>query len=185
MCYLAGMHDFKRVCGLALGFAALLHGCVIVDDGDGGSGDSDTSGDGDGDAGDGDGDSGDGDGDSGDGDGDSGDGDGDSGDGDGDGDSGDGDGDGDADACDLVLGQSYSSQEELECGITPNGVVLCNWTIGFDGSMYTWSFSDVGDSGDYTCAGLDLLSVPEGNVLGTVSPTGDVLDWQGHLYDRD
>jgi hypothetical protein len=185
MCYLAGMHDFKRVCGLALGFAALLQGCVIVDGDEAGSQGSETTGDGDGDGdpGDGDGDSGDGDGDSGDGDGDSGDGDGDSGDGDGDGDSGDGDGDGDA--CELVLGQSYSSQEELECGLGPNGVVLCFWTIGFDGSMYNWSYSDVGDSGDYTCAGLDLLSVPEGEVLGTVSPSGDVLDWQGVLYDRD
>jgi hypothetical protein len=178
MCYLAGMHDFERVCGLALGFAALLQGCVVVVDDEGGSGSEETTGDGDGDTGDGDGDGDTGDGD---GDGETGDGDGDSGDGDGD----SGDGDGDGDACELVLDQSYSSQEELECGLGPNGVVLCNWSIGFDGSFYTWSFSDVGDSGDYSCSGLDILSVPEAQVLGTVSPAGDVLDWQGHLYDRD
>ena len=55
----------------------------------------------------------------------------------------------------------------------------------FDASDYLWHHSDVGESGDYTCDGLDLLSVPEGDLLGTVSPTGDVLDWQGQLYDRD
>jgi hypothetical protein len=168
------MHDFKRVCGLALGLVA-LQGCVVVLDDLATTGTEDTTGDGDGD---GDGDSGDGDGDSGDGDGD-----GDSGDGDGDGDGDSGDGDGDA--CELVLGQSYSSQEQLECGQGPNGVVLCNWTIGFDGSFYNWSYSDVGESDDYSCSGLDILSVPEGQVLGTVSPAGDVLDWQGNLYNRN
>ncbi|HVH98704.1 MAG TPA: hypothetical protein VM869_08340 [Enhygromyxa sp.] len=90
-----------------------------------------------------------------------------------------------ADACALVLDQSYSSQEQLECGIGPNGVVLCNWTIAFDGSQYLWSFSDVGSSGDYSCAGLNLLSVPEGDTLGSVSPDGAVLTWDGVLYDRD
>ena len=90
-----------------------------------------------------------------------------------------------ADACALVLDQSYSSQEQLECGIGPNGVVPCNWTIAFDGSQYLWSFSDVGSSGDYSCAGLNLLSVPEGDTLGSVSPDGAVLTWDGVLYDRD
>jgi hypothetical protein len=89
------------------------------------------------------------------------------------------------DACALVLDQSYSSQEQLECGLGPNGVELCNWIIGFDGSQYTWSYSDVGQSDDYTCAGLDLLSVPEGEVLGSVSADGAVLTWDGVLYDRD
>lgn len=89
------------------------------------------------------------------------------------------------DACALVLDQSYSSQEQLECGLGPNGVALCNWTVGFDGSQYTWSHSDVGEGGDYSCAGLDLLNVPEGEVIGSVSPDGAVLTWYGVAYDRD
>jgi hypothetical protein len=94
-------------------------------------------------------------------------------------------GDGDSsDACSLVLDQSYASREQLECGLGPDGVVLCNWTIDFDGSQYVWNYSDVGQSDAYACDGLDLLSVPGGEVLGTVTADGAELTWAGVLYDQ-
>ena len=173
-------------------------GCTNEDDADSfGGEESETAGDGDGDMGDGDGDIGDGDGDIGDGDGDIGDGDGDIGDGDGDigdgdgdigdgdGDIGDGDGDLPPDACDLVADQSYASQDQLECGLGPNGVELCNWTLSFTVSNYTWTYSDVGESSEYACSGLELISVPEAQPLGLVSADGSTLTWDGVLYLRD
>jgi hypothetical protein len=90
-----------------------------------------------------------------------------------------------ADACALVLDQSYSSQEQLECGLGPNGPELCNWTISFDGSQYAWHYSDVGQVDDYGCAGLELLSVPDGEVLGSISADGSLLTWDDVPYNRD
>ena len=55
--------------------------------------------------------------------------------------------------CEAIVGTTFASIEELECGLGPTGPVPCHWQIVFeeDGD-YLWNYSDVGEGGTYTCA---------------------------------
>ncbi|MEM9695548.1 MAG: hypothetical protein AAGA56_23590 [Myxococcota bacterium] len=70
--------------------------------------------------------------------------------------------DDDFDPCSTLVGSSYESLEELECGLGPDeDVVLCHWGIQFlepsaAGVAYRWQGSDYGEEGFVTCEGLTL-----------------------------
>lgn len=91
----------------------------------------------------------------------------------------------DVDACAAVSGRTFASLEELECGLGPNGVVLCHWhlTLSANGS-WTWQHSDYGESGTWTCAEgvvTGLISGP-GAYTGTYDTVTGTLTWDGHDY---
>lgn len=85
--------------------------------------------------------------------------------------------------CAAIAGRTFTSVEELECGLGPNGVELCNWSVafGFDGT-FTWMHSDVGEGGSYACAD-GVITVVDGPMVDVVYDDGnDQLTWDGVLY---
>jgi hypothetical protein len=85
-----------------------------------------------------------------------------------------------------VVGMMFFSLDQMECGLGQNGVVLCPWRISFkaDGT-YTWTFSDTGDSGPYTCNGTTvtgLRSFGAGTVTGSYDAASGQLTWDGVVY---
>ncbi len=89
------------------------------------------------------------------------------------------------DACDAVEGAVYYSVDELECGLAPDGPVLCNWSIQFAGGEFNWQYSDVGQSGTYTCDGFSLTGTSGGAVYsGQIDPETWALTWDGISYTR-
>ncbi len=92
------------------------------------------------------------------------------------------------DVCSDIDGRSFLSKDELECGLTPTGVGGCHWKLRFEGGKFHWDYSDISESGDYTC---------EDGALTGKSPTFDrtyegryddasgELTWDGVLYVAD
>jgi hypothetical protein len=84
--------------------------------------------------------------------------------------------------CNFIIGTTFSSVEELECGLGPDGPVLCHWQVTFeeDGD-WLWQYSDVGEGGTYTCEGGTLvLSDPE--IEFVVDLKVGALFWEGVEY---
>lgn len=55
------------------------------------------------------------------------------------------------DTCAMLEG-AYASDEELECGLGQDGIVLCPWSLTFKpGDTFDWLHSDYGDHGSYSC----------------------------------
>lgn len=93
-------------------------------------------------------------------------------------------------ACTALEGLSFRSLTQGECGLTPNGVAYCNWSIRFetyDGetkSRFTWSHSDVGESGMATCDGNVIRAEGAGTTVyeGTYDEATDQLVWDNLAY---
>lgn len=86
-------------------------------------------------------------------------------------------------ACEAIVGATFASIEELECGLGPMGVELCSWTIVFeeDGD-YLWQYSDVGQGGTYTCEG-GVITVGNDPMLdASYEPASGILTWDGVEY---
>lgn len=87
------------------------------------------------------------------------------------------------DTCEVIDGQTYWSVDELECGLGPEGVVTCNWSIEFLAGVFLWSYSDIGETGSYTCEGDDIIGMAGGReVQGFLDRTSGELTWDGVLY---
>jgi hypothetical protein len=86
-------------------------------------------------------------------------------------------------ACDAISGRTFASVEELECGISPDGVALCHWHLTFntDGT-WSWQHSDYGESGTWDCADGVVSSTGPSSYSGTYDPLTDTLSWDGHDY---
>jgi hypothetical protein len=77
------------------------------------------------------------------------------------------------DACAEVQDQTYYSIEQYECGQTPDGVAMCNWTISFADGEFNWAFSDIASTGSYSCDGAVLTAMSTGTeYLGFLDETG-------------
>ena len=89
-----------------------------------------------------------------------------------------------ADACDVIDGRTYWSVDELECGLGPNGVVNCKWSIGFLAGVFEWSYSDVGEAGRYFCEGDVIMGVASGqrSLEGSLDRATGELIWEGEVY---
>jgi hypothetical protein len=92
-------------------------------------------------------------------------------------------------ACTQLEGMTFRSLSEGECGLTPDGVATCTWHIKFDtydGSTktrFTWSHSDVGESGLVTCDGGTLKTVDSTfTYQGTFDEQSLGLTWDGAAY---
>lgn len=89
-------------------------------------------------------------------------------------------------ACTALEGRSFSSVEQAECGITPDGVALCNWQISFlpndaDSTRFEWGHSDVGESGIVTCDADSVRSDEPTLYEGHFTPQLDLL-WDDVAY---
>jgi hypothetical protein len=91
-------------------------------------------------------------------------------------------------ACIALEGLRFESDAELECGLTPTGVHHCKWHIGFDTSneavsRFSWSHSDVGESGFVECNGNAVVTVQSSRELtGAFDPADQTLVWDGVTY---
>ncbi|MBL9014536.1 MAG: hypothetical protein JNL83_10190 [Myxococcales bacterium] len=93
-------------------------------------------------------------------------------------------------ACTMLEGVEFKSVNQGECGLTPDGVAMCTWHIRFESydgstrSRFTWSHSDVGESGFVTCDGTTLVAEGAGATpySGTFDPNTFDLVWDGGAY---
>lgn len=88
--------------------------------------------------------------------------------------------------CAFAEPASFNSVEQLECGISPDGVSYCNWNVSFDNGEFQYRLSDYILIGTYTCDGNTVTAVDNGNnsYTGTYDPSTGQLDWDGHLYNQ-
>jgi hypothetical protein len=91
------------------------------------------------------------------------------------------------DACILIADTTFVSVNQMECGLGPDGVVTrCNWRVAFTASAYTWSHSDVVESGAYSCDGATIIATRAAAsttpLLGRLDPQTGQLTWDGATY---
>jgi hypothetical protein len=87
-------------------------------------------------------------------------------------------------ACIALEGRTFASLNELECGLTPDGVGRCHWQISFatrdkTASDFAWSHSDVGESGRVECHGETVAAT---TYAGAFDPATQLLTWAGEAY---
>lgn len=92
-------------------------------------------------------------------------------------------------ACTALEGLQFRSLDPGECGLTPDGVGSCTWRITFDvydsstKSRFTWSHSDVGESGYVMCEGNAIHSVDSSvHYAGSLDPAQLDLVWDDRAY---
>jgi hypothetical protein len=90
----------------------------------------------------------------------------------------------DEDAC-VALDGTFKSVDELECGLGPDGVALCRWSLTFTTGTFTWDYSDITDAGSYRCKDGAIAATNGGGSMyaGTVTDEGK-LTFDGVVYER-
>lgn len=83
------------------------------------------------------------------------------------------------DGCAFIVGKKFLSDEELECGLGPNGVELCHWSVSFTADEFMYLHSDLGEGSDYSCQDNVITT---GIYVGTVDPDAGTLTWDGNSY---
>jgi hypothetical protein len=90
------------------------------------------------------------------------------------------------DACGQLAGKIYTSVDQGECGLGPNGVTLCHWTVSFDDAQnFRWAHSDVSEQGPYSCSHNQIVGQRGTNtssIAGTIDSTTGQLTWDGMTY---
>jgi len=91
-------------------------------------------------------------------------------------------------ACVMLEGRTFSSMNELECGLTPSGPATCHWQVTIDigdtgSSEFTWYYSDVGESGMLTCVDNVITATTASQVIPVgFDPVSQQLEWAGETY---
>jgi len=89
------------------------------------------------------------------------------------------------DFCSTLEASGWESAEQYECGLGPNGVEMCHWWIEFGGGSFFWSYSDIGESGEYKCHQNWITSfAANGREYQGMIHNPEELDWDGVLYTR-
>ena len=85
-----------------------------------------------------------------------------------------------------LWGESFTAMEDRECGLGPDGPVMCRWTLTFGDETYTWSYSDIGESGTVTCVDGALSGTSAGGAprSGAFHRTTARVNWEGLTYER-
>ena len=91
--------------------------------------------------------------------------------------------------CDSLEGRVFMSVEEMECGLTPNGVAKCPWQIQFrsadsDASTLSWRHSDVEETLRVTCDGamVSAATAQQRELSGWYDDATRQLTWDGVAY---
>jgi hypothetical protein len=94
-----------------------------------------------------------------------------------------------APACGLA--ELYLSDAEHECGLGPPGqpAPMCRWRLEFGtgaADQFLWQYSDIGDSGTYSCVGGRLIARTAGgrDIEAEFSAGSPSLTWDGVPYTR-
>lgn len=85
-----------------------------------------------------------------------------------------------------LWGETFRSLEDQECGLGPDGPVLCRWTLSFGDETYDWSYSDVAESGTVTCVDNELVGTSSGGAArqGTFQRPTARVRWEGQSYEQ-
>lgn len=81
--------------------------------------------------------------------------------------------------CGYLVGHSFASDEEYECGETPTGYLSCHWQISFTEDEFTWFHSDIGEISNYDC---DEGTIVADRFEGTFDASTGRLLWDGIEY---
>ena len=90
-------------------------------------------------------------------------------------------------ACFELEGMRFESVGEHECGLGPDGVALCKWSVTFaandaSSSTFTWRYSDVGEAGHVACQGDQLFVDGVQAIDASHDAQTGALHWQGVTY---
>ena len=95
-------------------------------------------------------------------------------------------------ACVALEGRRFETVNELECGLSPNGVSTCKWQLSFgtrdeQSSEFQWTSSysgDVGEAGQIECDGgtISSISASPHQVSGTFDAATQKLVWEDQTY---
>lgn len=96
-------------------------------------------------------------------------------------------GPGGPDACTLIAGRTFTSVNQMDCGLGANGVVTrCNWRVSFGDGTYSWAYSDVMETGAYSCDGATITTTRNATstapLLGWLDFQTGRLTWDGATY---
>ena len=88
------------------------------------------------------------------------------------------------DACAAIDGNGFSGLEASEAGLGPEGATFSRAGISFEGGDFHWSYSDVVETGSYTCAeGRIIATRVDGSaILGFYDPVMGTLTWERACY---
>lgn len=85
--------------------------------------------------------------------------------------------------CEDLVGTTFLSIEELECGLGPKGVELCSWSVAFDeAGEYLWMYSDLGEGGSYSCDGGVITLGNNPSLEAVYDAETGILTWDGVEY---
>jgi len=91
--------------------------------------------------------------------------------------------------CEAVDGATFKSIEKHDAGQGAGTAARAHWTISFEDGGYQYSYSDVVESGSYSCTVEDDAASLEGShgesdstYSGTYDPEAGVLEWDGVRY---
>jgi hypothetical protein len=86
-------------------------------------------------------------------------------------------------ACEAIIGGTFASVEELECGENLDGLQFCNWslTFGADG-RYDWFYSDIAEEGGYVCKDGVIITERGFELSASYDATTGILSWDGVDY---
>lgn len=89
------------------------------------------------------------------------------------------------DGCSFISNSTFRSINQYEVGLGPNGPAMGYWGITFQGNTFDWSYSDVVESGTYTCKS-NVLQAKLSNRSIAVHYDGkqEILTWDGIEYKR-
>ncbi len=87
--------------------------------------------------------------------------------------------------CGSIIGKTFFSIEEYDCGLGKDGPIPCHWRVGFssDGE-FNWNYTDISLDGDYTCINGVLdpdLDVATSFDLETLTLTWDGVEYQAEV----
>jgi hypothetical protein len=90
-------------------------------------------------------------------------------------------------ACEALEGRTFSSVNELECGLTPDGISRCHWQLVFAtrdtlASEFAWSYSDLTENGRAECHGQAITATASRKVTASFDAATQMLVWDGEVY---
>lgn len=90
-------------------------------------------------------------------------------------------------ACVALEGRRFTSVNELECGLAPDGPTSCKWTVTFTpsdpiASEFSWQYSDVGETGHASCDRASVKAMGTREIAGMFDALTQRLTWDGQVY---
>jgi hypothetical protein len=87
-------------------------------------------------------------------------------------------------SCAMLIGRTFASVTEGECGLGPTGPVACTWHLQFAADRtFMWQHSDYGVQGTIACAGAAITGTSGAMTFaGQWAAATSTLTWDGVDY---